>query len=48
MVVINEIYNDGKILNYKPDTDLSLDMFIFGKTNIPNREKFTDCCFENA
>ena len=34
MVVINEIYNDGKILNYKPDTDLSLDMFIFGKTNI--------------
>lgn len=34
MVAINEIYNDGKILNYKPDTDLSLDMFIFGKTNI--------------
>lgn len=34
MVEVNEIYNDGKILNYKPDTDLSLDMFIFGKTNI--------------
>lgn len=34
MSVVNQIFNNGKILNYKPETNLSIDMFIFGKTNI--------------
>ena len=34
MTIIDKIYNNGKIINYNPDCNLTIDMFNFGSTNV--------------
>lgn len=34
MTIVTQIFTNGKILNYKPDTNISIDTFIFNKTNV--------------
>ena len=34
MPVIDRIFNNGKIINYRPDTNITKDMFNFGSINV--------------